>query len=154
MRTSKIREKDMFKYQRITLVDILAYCLMPNHFHLLIREEDNTGTATMLMHRLCTAYALYYNRKYGHSGTIFQGPYKAKYVETDMYHKTLLEYIHLNPYSLEKSGENPDVEGFTRSGYTKEAVEYAKQYEYSSFKDYLGEVRPQSRILNGQDFRR
>src|SRR3989344_7978889 len=60
------------------LVDIGAYCLMPNHFHILIREKDNNGISTF-MKKLSTAYSMYFNNKYKRSGALFEGRFKAQH---------------------------------------------------------------------------
>ena len=80
-------------------VDIGAYCLMPNHFHLLVREKDPIGLSSF-MHRISTAYTMYFNRRYSHSGALFQGTFKAKYIPDDAYLRQLFGYIHLNPVEL------------------------------------------------------
>ena len=86
---------------------------------------------------------MYYNSKYKHSGTIFQGPYKSKHVDNDDYYRYLLQYIHLNPFGISE----PDMNNIAKTEYFNEAMIYSKGYEYSSFKDYLGEDRPQRSIL-------
>lgn len=100
--------------------DILSYCLMPNHFHFFIRQ-NNDIPITKLMNRLCTSYAKYFNKKYGRTGNLFQDTFKAKTVTDDSYATYLSAYIHNNP-----------IDPMT--------------YLYSSFLDYLG-VR-QGQICN------
>ncbi len=77
-------------------LEILSYCLMPNHFHFLVKQNQVNGLKIFL-HRLCTSYSSYFNKKYGHSGHIFQGIYKSKNVLNDSYLTQLIAYIHLNP---------------------------------------------------------
>lgn len=125
-----------------TIVTILAYCLMPNHFHLVIKEEVE-GQATRFVRKVCTGYSMYYNLKYRHSGTLFQGKMKKKYVEDDRYLSTLIQYVHLNPYGLEVPHALSEVK---YENYT-EATRISSTYDYSSFKDYLGKNRSQSSIL-------
>jgi len=125
------------------LVDIFSYCLMPNHFHLGLIEKTENGIHIFL-HKICTSYAMYYNRKYDHSGTIFQGPYKHKHVDSDEYLRYLIQYIHLNPFGIDE----PDMMKSAKTEYLEEAIGYSKTYEYSSFKDYLGEIRPQNIVLH------
>ena len=79
-----------------TIVEIIAYCLMPNHFHLLIKQVSDNGISTLL--RLVTnSYARYYNTKYERVGPVFQGVFKAVHVQTDEQFIHLSRYIHLNP---------------------------------------------------------
>ena len=138
-----LKPGDIFTYPRSTLVDIKAYCLMPNHFHLALHEKTEGGI-TIFIHKLCTAYSSYYNRKYDHSGTLFQGQYKSRHVDNDDYFRYLIQYIHLNPYGIKEPHMTKDA----KKEYPEEAFEYSKTYEYSSFKDYLGEQRRQASILN------
>lgn len=107
------------------LVSIAAYCLMPNHFHLLVRQNVDGGISKF-MQKLATAYTMYFNLKYERSGSLFQGKFKSKLVEEDRYLKYLFAYIHLNPYKF------TDPSG----------------YIYSSYRDFAGERRVQSGLLN------
>ena len=82
-------------------VSLLCYCLMPNHFHLLVKQkEDNCIVA--FMNALGITYARYFNKKYDRVGSLFQGRFKAKLVETDEYLLHLSKYIHLNPEEFYK----------------------------------------------------
>lgn len=88
----------MSEYKGKFGVSILSYCLMSNHFHFLLKQEtDLPITAFML--RLSTSYAKYFNIKYKEVGSLFQGRFKAKLVETDEYLLHLSRYIHRNPIS-------------------------------------------------------
>ncbi len=78
-------------------VDVLAYCLMDNHIHLLIREGANENGLTAAMRSLGTAYVGYFNEKYNRSGHLFQNRYKGEAVENEAYLLTALRYIHQNP---------------------------------------------------------
>lgn len=77
-------------------VDILAYCLMPNHFHLLVRQNTNNGIHQFLSN-IANAYAKYFNTKRHRVGPLYQGPFKAVFVETDEQLIHLSRYIHINP---------------------------------------------------------
>lgn len=79
---------------------VLSYCLMPNHFHILIRQLIDVSIEK-LMSRVLTSYVMYFNIKYRQVGHLFQGRYKAKAVESDEYAKYLSAYIHNNPSRLE-----------------------------------------------------
>lgn len=104
-------------------VDLVAYCLMPNHFHLLLKQVPLNGMSEF-MRRLATCYVMYFNRKYERSGYLFQGRYKAVLVTEDSYLLHLSRYIHLNPYELTGS----------------DLVKLVKlsTYPYSSYACYLG----------------
>jgi putative transposase len=92
---------------------ILCYCLMPNHFHLLIRQNSNLGIDRLIA-KASTSYAMYFNRKYKKVGNLFQDAFKAKLVDNDSYFTYLSAYIHNNP-------SDPKI------------------YPYSSFLDYCGD---------------
>ncbi len=79
------------------LVDILCYCLMENHFHLLVKENSDGGISAYI-HRLLTSYSRYFNIKYKRSGSLFVHPFKSVHIEDDnqLLHES--RYIHLNPY--------------------------------------------------------
>lgn len=130
------------------LVDIVAYCLMPNHIHIALKKRTPgksppRDNMTIFIHKLMTGYSSYFNIKYSHSGTIWQGAYKEKPVYDETYIQTLINYIHLNPCDLIDPLKN-----------TLEArVDFAINYEYSSLKDFNGVIRPQSAILNDVEVR-
>lgn len=82
-------------------VDLIAYCLMPNHFHLLLYQKDE-DSITRLMRRVTTGYAMYFNNKYNRVGSLFQSRYKASHINADAYLHHISRYIHLNPGEHEK----------------------------------------------------
>ena len=84
-----------------THVDLISYCLMPNHFHLLLYNRQREGME-LLMRSITTAYSMYYNRKYDHSGRLFQGAYKASLIESEPYLQHISRYIHRNPKDYEQ----------------------------------------------------
>ena len=77
-------------------IEVLAYCLMGNHFPLLVYQQDE-GAMTRLMRGVMTAYSRYFNKKYQQSGTLFESRYKASRVSNDEYLYHISRYIHLNP---------------------------------------------------------
>ena len=100
------------------LVDLLCYCLMTNHVHLLIRENVAGGTS-LYMRRLLTSYACYFNRKRERSGSLFLHPFKATLVDEDEQFLHLSRYIHLNPY-------------------VAHIIEDPFDYQWSSLRNYTG----------------
>lgn len=80
-------------------LSLIAYCLMPNHFHLFVQQIDDIGLPEM-MRSLANAYTKYFNRRYGRLGPLFQGRYKAARVGDDAYFMHLSRYIHANPKAL------------------------------------------------------
>lgn len=113
------------------LIDLCAYTLMPNHFHLIIREKEDGGTSRF-MQRLVTGYTMYFNKKYERTGALFQGKYGSKHADDDAYLKYLVSYVYLNPSALlDESSKRSNLES----------------YEYSSLADHLGKNRPQNKII-------
>ncbi|MEK7068959.1 MAG: transposase [Patescibacteria group bacterium] len=126
-----------------TLVDIGAYCQMPNHNHLLLREHDYGGI-TSFMRRLGTGYTMYFNIKYKRSGALYQGAFKAKRILSDQNFNRAVSYIHANPAEL--------IEPEWKQGIilNEEKLRgFLSEYRYSSFPDYSVE-RPESSIINKQ----
>jgi putative transposase len=127
------------------LVAIGAYCLMPNHFHILLSPLHDDGVAKF-MNKLCTSYSMYFNQKYNRKGTLYEGKFKAKWIDSDNYLKYLYAYIHLNPVKLiqsdwkERGINDIDV-----------AYKYVLEYEFSSLPDYV-DSRPSTKILNPNIF--
>jgi len=145
---ANLKTKDFFSIKRRhRLVDIFAYCLMPNHFHIALKLQDvsHPGNLTRFMRKLCTGYSNYFNKKYDHSGTIWQGPFKKKDVFDQNYGDILVNYIHFNPYFGIKE---PNLTKEARADHLGRAMAYSRAYVYSSFQDYLGEERLQSTILS------
>lgn len=77
-------------------LSLLAYCLMPNHFHLLFYQSSEKAFAE-LMRRICTGYVMYFNSRHHRVGGLFQGPYRASRIDADEYLQHISRYIHLNP---------------------------------------------------------
>lgn len=101
-------------------VELVAYCLMPNHFHLLIKQLTRNGM-TKLMRSLSTTYTMYFNKKYQRVGSLFQGKYKAALINQDSYLLHLSRYVHLNPITAGLlTGSDP------------------VRWPYSSYQYYLG----------------
>lgn len=96
---SKFAKSDLYSSkpnQTNKLVEIICYCLMPNHFHFLIRQLKDGGISTFIS-QLSNSYTKYFNTKYQRIGPLLQGAFKAVLVETDEQLLHLSRYIHLNP---------------------------------------------------------
>ncbi|MFZ3020047.1 MAG: transposase [Minisyncoccia bacterium] len=123
-----------------TIVDIGAFCLMPNHFHLLLKEKVDNGIS-IFMKKVLTAYSMYFNIKNKRSGSLFEGTFKSSHADNDEYLKYLFAYIHLNPAKIADSH-------WRESKNNEDAYEFAKNYKYSSFSSYLDNSKEESLILN------
>lgn len=124
------------------LVAIGAYCLMPNHFHLLLRQIAEGGISTF-MQKMGTSFSMYYNLKYEHVGNVFIKPFRAKHVGQDDYFQRVIQYIHLNPAEI---FEPQWKEGTV--GNMKSLSMQLGDYRYSSLADYLGTKRPENTIID------
>lgn len=85
------------KYADDFKVDLLSYCIMPNHYHCLVKTGESVDSLTKMMQGLQTSYAQYFNKRYKHSGYAFQGRYQRKHVDSQEYLLILCCYIHANP---------------------------------------------------------
>jgi putative transposase len=95
-------------------LDLLAFCLMPNHFHLLVFQYQQ-GAMTEFMRSLLTSYSMYFNKKYKRSGPLFESRFKASLISDEAYLEHISRYIHMHPRSW-------------------------RDYEYSSLPYYLQQV--------------
>jgi putative transposase len=127
------------------LVSIGAYALMPNHFHLLLRETKDAGISRF-MSKLGNSYTKYFNIKNNRSGNLFIKPFLSKHIKNDNHFSHIAQYIHLNPAELIESG--------WKNGVIKDLAkleQFLEKYKYSSLPDYLKTNREQSVILD-KDF--
>lgn len=114
--------KDLELILNTRMVELVGFCLMPNHFHLIVLEKDKDGIARY-MQRVNTGYTMYFNKKYKTSGHVFQGRYQTVRVDSDEQLMHLSAYIHRNPREL-------------KAWRGKE-----EQYPYSSLQDYIDKNR-------------
>lgn len=138
---------DKFKLERLdTLVDIGAYCLMPNHFHILIREKV-FGGISKFMQKLNTSYTMYFNKINKRTGSLLEGSYRARHADTDEYLKYLFAYIHLNPIKL--------IDSTWKEVGIHDPVateKYLGDYAFSSHHDFLANDRHEKAILSRESF--
>lgn len=90
---------DEAENDRQPFVEILSYCLLPNHFHLLLKQVTKNGVPIFL-HKLSMGYSKYFNMRHQRTGTLYEGPYKAVLVEHEGHLEYLPKYIHLNALDL------------------------------------------------------
>jgi len=108
------------KTQREFLVEIIAFCLMPSHFHLLLKQIVDEGISKF-MSNFTNSYTRYFNTRNERKGSLFQGKFKAVRIKTDEQLIHVSRYIHLNPYS----------------SYVIKTLKELGNYLYSSFPEYL-----------------
>lgn len=125
--------EDKDRKPRKLLVDILAFCLMPNHFHLILTPKIDNGISKF-MHKLGSGYANYFNLKNERVGGLFQGRYKAKHINQQNYFDYLLFYLHFNPLDL----INENWRGGEEKDYQKYKY-FLQEYRWSSHLDYAGQ---------------
>lgn len=114
------------------MVTIAAYCLMPTHFHLAVRQESSQGISKH-MERALHSYSKFFNTKYGRKGPVWEGKFKNVLVETDEQLLYLTRYIHLNPV---KAG----------------LVQKPDQWTYSSYAKFLGNTAKEDEFCNPEGF--
>ena len=122
------------------IVEIGAYSLMPNHFHILIKETQEGGIATF-MQKTFTGYTMYFNNKNERTGALFAGTFKSRHVSDDRYLKQLVPYILLNPIELFEASWKEGV------GDINALEKKLMRYEYSSLPDFAGHARPLGKLV-------
>ena len=128
------------------LVAIGAYCLMPNHFHLLLKEATEGGIS-QFMRAVGTAYAMYFNIKNERIGNLFVKPFRSRHIGDDRYLRKVAQYIHLNPIEIFEPGwKEGRVE---RMSSVKKRL---KNYPYSSLPEYVHAKRPERVLLDEEAF--
>jgi len=120
------------KKKRKLLVEILAFCLMSNHVHLLVKQFREGGISKF-MRKVGAGYGIYYNNKYKRSGHIFQGRYRIVHIKNEEQLKTVFVYVHTNPVSIiVPNWRKGIIENI------KEVIGFLeKKYRWSSYPDYL-----------------
>lgn len=127
------------------LVDIGAYCLMPNHIHILLTPKSENGVS-LFLHKLLTAYTMYFNKRRERTGRLFESTFKANLVDKEGYLEYLFAYIHLNPVKLiEPKWKENGIRNLNR------VKKFLDDYQWSSYANYVNENFSNS-ILNKRAF--
>lgn len=129
--SQSLLERSYQEEREETLVDIGAYCLMPNHFHILMHEKEEGGIAKF-MQKIGTGYTMYFNKKEERTGSLLGGTFKARHVADDIYFKRVVNYIHANSAELV---EPKWKEGIVKNH--KETRDFLESYPYSSLPEYI-----------------
>ena len=121
-------------------IELIVYCLMPNHFHLLVYQKTEKAME-FFMRSLGTKYSQYFNKKYDRVGYLFQGTYKAVLVEKDPYLLHLSRYIHRNPFKVtplrDAYSSYEEFLGIRKTAWVKsqKILEYFKTAQKTSMKE-------------------
>lgn len=126
-------DKDRFmeiliKGKSVSGFQLLGYCLMDNHVHILIKEGEDIGTC---MKRMTVSYAIWHNKKHERTGHLFQNRYRSEVVDNEIYLKTVLRYIHRNPVKAN-------------------IVLRPGNYKWSSYNDYIQMYNGKDRFVDGE----
>ncbi|MHC4170694.1 MAG: transposase [Planctomycetota bacterium] len=111
---------------RLYAVRLYLFCQMTNHVHLVLETPE--GNLSRFMHRLQTAYTVYFNRRHRRSGHLLQGRFGSTLVDEDQYILKLSRYVHLNPVFVKANEKKPD----------RERVQILRDYLWSSYRSYIG----------------
>jgi putative transposase len=125
------------KRKRERLVEIHGWCLMKNHYHLLLSELIEGGLS-LFLRKLNVGYAKSFNEKYGRAGTLFQSRTKKILIENEAHFNHILHYIHLNPLDYLAGAEEWRERSHSGITSAKEALDYLEGYRWSSYPDYVG----------------
>lgn len=121
-------------FERKKIIEIHGWCLMKNHYHLLMSERLEGGL-TKFLRKINVGYANYFNEKYGREGSLFQGRTKKKLVDSDAYFLHILTYIHLNPLDYLPEARDWRERAVRNAA---RAQKHLEGYRWSSYNDYCG----------------
>ena len=114
------------------MVEILAFCLMPNHYHFILKEIKEGGISKFM--KKMGGYSTYFNKQYKRVGPLFQSRFKSIPVKDDRQLQALFNYVHTNPVELLEPGwKDFKVKNF------HQATDFLKNYKWSSYLDYIGQ---------------
>jgi putative transposase len=120
--------ENMFRARKIGKLEIYGYCLMDNHVHMLIKENEEIGIS---IKRITVGYVWWHNKKYERTGHLFQNRFMSEPVETESYLITVLRYIHQNPVKARM-------------------VTKSENYQWSSYKQYVCAYQEESTLIDAQ----
>jgi len=138
----RIRGEPLERDRGTPTTSLLSYSLMTNHFHIIALEREQ-GSISSFMGKLSTAYSMYFNTKNERTGTLLCRPFRAKHVDNDDYFRWLVSYVHLNPLDLIEPRWKEK-----RALEVRKATDFLTSYRFSSYPDYFGPPRPESKILD------
>jgi len=134
-------------------IELLAFCLMPNHFHLLVYQAQNDKAISKFLQSLSTGYSMYFNKTHNRLGGLFQGTFRASRITRDEYLQHISRYIHLNPkkYTSYSWSSLPHYLGNRNTEWVRpkrilELFKNSDDYlmyvkDYDDYKKSLGEIK-------------
>ena len=130
------------------LVQIEAYALLPNHFHLIVQQLCDDGVSEFIK-RLLGGYTSYFNSKYTRSGALFQGTYKRIHIESDEYYNYLFSYVNENHFVHDI--ERPEDIIYSSSNHYQNKTKSALLDEFESDYDFKNSIRLAKDISQRRD---
>lgn len=119
--------------RRDKFVEVLAFCFMPNHIHLLLKQAKANGISKF-MQKVGGGYARHFNKKYLRKGHVFQDTFKSVLIKNDKQLFIVFNYIHANPLSLiEPNWKEKGIKD------VKKSIKFLEEYKWSSYQDYIGQ---------------
>ncbi|MDJ0754718.1 MAG: transposase [Ardenticatenaceae bacterium] len=109
------------KYVQKYNISLIVYCLLPNHYHLLARQNNDMRVGLLAQHTF-NSYSKAYNKRYSHSGTLFEGPFEIELIKQESHLRHLCRYIHANPVK-------------------HRIVSHPAEWPYSNYLDWVGARR-------------
>lgn len=128
-------------YKTVSCYQLFAYCLMDNHVHLLLAERKEP-IATIIK-RVSSSYVLWFNKKYGRCGHLFQERFKSENVDNDSYFLNVLRYIHQNPLKAHIVKDIAEYKWSSYLGYTRKTDNIDQEYVFKIFSDTSTEALKQ-----------
>ncbi len=131
-------------------IKLIAYCLMPNHFHFFVKQ-NHSNSIDRFMNSVFTRYSMYFNRKYKRVGSLFQGVYKAVLVESDGQFLHLSKYIHKQAIRLNTPSSYEDYLGFRKTEWVDPGEvlnNFSNEYSKLSYEDFVKEFNDFEKIEN------
>ncbi len=128
--TSRVIGQQTDNQEISPLINLHEYCLMPNHYHLVIEQLEDNGISKFLQ-KVMTGYTMYFNKRYERTGVVFQGRTKSKLIDNEEYRMWLKDYLAFNPLDL--CDPNWKEKGIRNE---KDALMFLKNYEWRSDYDF------------------
>ena len=143
--------EDVLRFEtKDPLVSLGPWCLMNNHFHMIVRQSVDSGI-TEYMRKVCTGFSMHFNTKYQRSGALFGSKFKSKLIDSNDYMRYLFQYIHWNPLDIQFPDWKPEFKWDLILD--EKQVQFIQNYDYSSYQDFLDpQKRLESRVISLNEY--